>query len=152
MLRERLKLLELKNIILWWPNIRPSVKVNSVPQYHFWAARNPKENINVYIDMIVIDNIFEISFVAFLISWEITKITELWTYPRDESAATVNFLTSTLQMLHGIGIHWHIHVYVYVIYSTIKTCMHVDIIISSNYIIKSVALNNRRRDIYRSLS
>lgn len=30
--------------------------------------------------------------------------------------------------------------------------MHVDIIISSNYIIKSVALNNRRRDIYRSLS
>lgn len=30
--------------------------------------------------------------------------------------------------------------------------MHVDIIISSNFIIKSVALNNRRRDIYRSLS
>lgn len=58
-----------------------------------------------------------------------------WTF-KPISAATVNFLTSTLQMLHGIGIHWPIHVYVYVIYSTTKTCMHVDIIISSNYIIK----------------
>lgn len=46
------------------------------------------------------------------------------------------------------SVYIDLYMYMYVIYSTIKTCMHVDIIISSNYIIKSVALNNRRRDIY----
>lgn len=42
------------------------------------------ENINVYIDMIVIDNIFEILFVVFLILWEIIKIMEFWIYFCDE--------------------------------------------------------------------
>lgn len=53
-------------------------------------------------------------------------------------------------MIYGIGIYWFIYVYVYVIYLIIKICMYVDIIILSNYIIKSVVFNNWRWDIYCS--